>query len=340
MRMRRPIPFLLLSLVTLSGCVYWTPRSHRPGAAASVVSDVPLQKWDITSCGAGALSSVLRHHGDPTTMDEWQASLPKTRGGVMSVDLVLAARDRGFDARIVTGDAGLVEAELKAGRPVIAMLQVVQAPGAGYDFFHYIVLDGHDPERKLVRAQFGDGKARWIALDRIESAWRPTKHATIVIRRPDPLAESLRAAVRLEEQGRADEAAAAYRDLAAAHPASALVWTNLGNAEMRRGRVTEAEQAFRRALESDPESADAMNNLAWLLFEQRRLAEAEPLARRAASVAAPDRWMRLDTLAHILAANGACDEARTAFREALAGLPESQAEERARLQASAQTCGG
>lgn len=337
--MRRRIPILLVSLVTLSGCVYWTPRSHRPGAAASVVSDVPLQKWDITSCGAGALSSVLRHHGDATTMDEWQASLPKTRGGVMSVDLLLAAREKGFDARMVTGDAGLVEAELKAGRPVIAMLQVVQAPGAGYDFFHYIVIDGHDPDRNLVRAQFGDGKARWIALDRIESAWKPTKHATIVIRRPDPLTAAVRAAVRLEDAGRSDEAVAAYRDLAAAHPGAALVWTNLGNAEMRRGRVTEAEEAFRRALEADPESADAMNNLAWLLFEQRRFGEAEPLARRAVALAAPDRWMRLDTLAHILAASGACDEARTTFREALAGLPESQAAERARLERAARDCG-
>lgn len=337
--MRLPAPLLLAALVTLSGCVYWTPRSHRPSTSATVLTSAPLQTWDITSCGAGALSAVLGHHGDPTTMDAWQAALPKTRGGVMSVDLVLAAREKGFDARIVTGDAGLVEAEIGAGRPVIAMLQVVQAPGAGYDFFHYIVLDGHDPDRRLFRAQFGDGRARWIPLDRIEQAWKATKHATIVIRRPDPLETALRAAVRLEEQGLADEAAAAYSELAASHPRSPLVWTNLGNTEMRRGRAPQAEEAFRRAIELDPSAADAINNLAWLLFEQGRLAEAEPLARRGVTVAAPDRWMRLDTLAHILAASGACDEARAAFREAVEGLPESHASERSRLESAAKNCG-
>ena len=28
-----------------------------------------MQKWDIKSCGAGALSAVLQHHGDPISMD-------------------------------------------------------------------------------------------------------------------------------------------------------------------------------------------------------------------------------------------------------------------------------
>src|SRR5687768_2920517 len=131
---------LLLPLAT--SCVYWTPTSHRPSPYAAVVPSVPMQQWDIKSCGAGALSAVLRHHGDATTMEEWDAKLPKTRGGVMSIDLVLAARERGFDARLVTGDPSMIEAELIDGRPVILMLQVIQAPGKGYDFFHYIVLDG------------------------------------------------------------------------------------------------------------------------------------------------------------------------------------------------------
>ncbi|MGZ5474254.1 MAG: cysteine peptidase family C39 domain-containing protein, partial [Thermoanaerobaculia bacterium] len=96
-----------------------------------MIENVPMQKWDIKSCGAGALSAVLQHYGDPVSMAEWDASLPKTRGGVMSIDLVLAARERGFDANLVTGDAGLVDAELRAGRPVILMLQVIQAPGKG-----------------------------------------------------------------------------------------------------------------------------------------------------------------------------------------------------------------
>lgn len=326
---------LALSFLPLTSCVYWTPMSHSPTPTATVIPNVPMQKWDIMTCGAGSLSAVLQHHGDPTTMDEWQAKLPKTRGGVMSIDLVLAAREKGFEAQLLTGDQSLVEAELRAGRPVILMLQVVQYPGKSLDFFHYIVLDGYDASRNLFRAQFGDGRARWATMRRLEPAWKKTKHATIVIRPRHPLSDSLRAAVRLEEEGKLALAAHAYRELVGQDPRYTLAWTNLGNTEMRLGRRAAAEDAFRKAIETDPESADALNNLAWLLFEDKRMDEAEPLARKAAITKAPDAWMRLDTLARILAARGACDEAQMTFRQALAAVPPARATERAEIEAAA-----
>lgn len=331
---------LFAPALLLSSCVYWTPMSRRPSTSANVIENVPMQKWDIMTCGAGSLSAVLQHHGDPKTMDQWQADLPKTRGGVMSIDLVLAARKAGFDSELVTGDAALVEAEVRDGRPVILMLQVVQYPGKSLDFFHYIVIDGFDPMRNLFRVQFGDGKARWATMKRIAGAWKKTKYATILIRPRDPNGEALRTAVRLEEEGKYALAAHAYRELLERDPKSVLAWTNLGNAEMRAGRRPAAEEAFRKALELEPDSADTLNNLAWLLFEDKRIAEAEPLARKAVITKAPDRWLRLDTLARILVARGACDEAAMTFRAAIAAVPEGRAEERASLeQAAAQQCG-
>jgi PAS domain-containing protein len=331
---------LLLSTALLfSSCVYWTPVSQAPTASATVIPGVPVQKWDILSCGAGALSSVLQRHGDAVTMDEWQESLPKTRGGVMSIDLVLAARQQGFDASLVTGDAGLVEAEIRAGRPVILMLQVIQAPGRSYDFFHYIVIDGYDPQRRLVRAQFGEGRPRWTTMSRIAPAWEKTRFATILIRPPDPNANALRAAVQLEEEGKYALAAHAYREILAADSDSVVAWTNLGNAEMQMQRRPAAEEAFRQAIARDENAADAMNNLAWMLYEDGRHEEAEPLARRAALTQAPDVWMRLDTLGRILLARGSCDEAALTFRQALDALPASRTEQRASLQAASRsTC--
>jgi hypothetical protein len=73
--------FLLLPVaLLLSSCVFWTPMSQTPTPSATVISNVPMQKWDIKSCGAGALSTVLQHYGDPTTMKDWDVALPKTRG--------------------------------------------------------------------------------------------------------------------------------------------------------------------------------------------------------------------------------------------------------------------
>jgi hypothetical protein len=330
---------LFVPLFFLTSCVYWTPLSRRPSPRANVIENVPLQKWGIETCGAGSLSAVLQHHGDPTTMEQWQAALPKTRGGVMSIDLVLAARQKGFDAELVTGDPAQVEAEVRDGRPVILMLQVVQYPGKSLDFFHYVVIDGFDPMRNLFRVQFGDGRPRWAPLSRLESAWKKTKHATILIRPRDPNSDALRAAVRLEEEGKFALAAHAYRELLQHDPNSVVAWTNLGNAELQSGRRPAAEEAFRKAIAIDPDAADALNNLAWLLFEDKRIDEAEPLARKAVITKAPDPWLRLDTLARILLARGSCDEAARTFRAAIESVPAERKAERASLEeAAAQQC--
>ncbi|MEA2569590.1 MAG: hypothetical protein QOI24_1591 [Acidobacteriota bacterium] len=319
-------PALLLLLGT--SCVAWTPRSVRTSPSATVLPDIPMQKWGIESCGAGSLSTVLQHYGDKTSMNEWDATLPKVRGGVITIDLILAARKRGFDAELVTGTPDLVTEEVAKGHPVILMLQVVEAPGTGYDFFHYIVVDGLDRDRKLIRSQFGDGKARWISFARLEKPWAGGGHAALLIRPRDGITDSLRAAVALEDAGNYADAAASYRTILTAHPDSTLVWTNLGNAEMQLGKRAEAEEAFRKALAIDQKSRDALNNLAWLLYQQNRLPEAENFARQAVAQPGPDPYLVLDTLARILAAKGACDEAVTTFDKALQSVPASRASAR------------
>jgi hypothetical protein len=322
---------LLAFTALLSGCITITPRSQRTTANAQVIPNVPMQKWGIESCGAGSLSTVLQHYGDTTSMASWDATLPKTRGGVMTVDMLIAARQKGFDAQLLTGDAGPVSSELRAGRPVILMLQVVDYPGKHYDFFHYIVADGIDDEHHLIRTQWGDRKPRWVTFDKLEQPWSGGGHAAIFIRprsEADTISGQLRAAVALEEQGNYVDAAKLYRSVVAQHPGSSLAWTNLGNADMQLGKRSEAEEDFRKALTAEPSSRDALNNLAWLLLQQQRLDEAEPLARKAAAIPGPDSYLMLDTLARILAARGACTEAAATFQQALDAVPPTRTEAR------------
>ncbi len=324
-------PSALLLLLLLTGCITVTPRTQHASPTAAVVPNVPEQHWGIESCGAGSLSTVLQHFGDTTTMQSWDATLPKTHGGVLTIDMLLAARKAGFDAQLVTGSPATVEDELRRGRPVILMLQVVDSPGHHYDFFHYIVADGYDSSAGLVRTQFGDGKGRWTTFDRLEKAWSGGGHAAILIH-PGSASEALRAAVTLEDAGRYADAANAYRNILAQHPDSLLAWTNLGNAEMQTGHRVEAETAFRKALTVDANSRDALNNLAWLLYESKRYDEAESMARKAVAQHGPDSYLVLDTLARVLAARGSCDEALTTFRAALDAVPQSQATARGNLE--------
>ena len=306
------------ALLALTACVTMTPRTQPASPTAQVIPNVPMQKWGIESCGAGSLSTVLQHYGDTTSMQEWDATLPKMRGGVLSIDMLLAARKRGFDAQLVTGTPESIGAELAAGRPVILMLRVIDSVGTHLDFFHYVVVDGVDRERCLIRTQWGDRQGRWTTFAKLEKPWAGGGHAAILIHPRDELSDQLRAAVVLEDKGDYAAAAKSYRDLLSRHPDSALLWTNLGNANVQLGRRGEAEDDFRKALDADPKSRDAMNNLAWLLYQQKRLDEAESFARKAASLNGPDSYLVLDTLARVLAAKGDCAGAQAAFQQAMA----------------------
>jgi tetratricopeptide (TPR) repeat protein len=321
---------LLLSLM-LTACITVTPKTQHASPTATVIPNVPEQKWGIESCGAGSLSTVLQHYGNTTTMQSWDASLPKTRGGVLTIDMLLAARKSGFDAQLVTGTPALIEEELRQGHPVILMLQVVDSPGKHYDFFHYIVADGIDPTSGLVRTQFGDGHGRWTTFDRIEKAWAGGSHTAILIH-PGNASDALRAAVALEDAGKYADAATAYRTILAQHPQSLLAWTNLGNTETHLGNRAAAEEAFRKALAVDATSRDALNNLAWLLYESKRYDEAESLARKAVAQHGPDSYLVLDTLARVLAAKGSCNEALTTFRAAIDAVPQTRAAARTDLE--------
>ena len=308
-------------------CVARAPRSRPPGPEARVVTNGPARTFADDLCGPGSLSLVLNSLGDPVTAADLQALLPRAPGGgVLSVDLLLAARQRGFEASLGPGDAASVRGELAEGRAAILMLKLLEAPGSGRDVYHYVVVDGLDPGRALLRFQFGDGRFRWTPLRAVEKSWKGAGHALLRVRLDVPA--QLRRAVDLENAGRLEEARALYRRIVQADPASVRGWTNLGNVEAAEGRRTEAEEAFRRAIALDPDDRDALNNLAWLLYETGgRLEEAEALATRAVVRAGPERPLAQDTLGRIQLARGRCEDATRTFHEALSalgGLPSTE----------------
>jgi tetratricopeptide (TPR) repeat protein len=293
---------------------------------------VPVRKFEDDNCGPGSLSVVLNALGDPVSESELVAEISRAPGGgVLSVDLLLAARQRGFQASLVSGSEDTVRSELAAGRPVILLLRLLNAPGRGRDIYHFVVVDGVDPGRNLLRFQFGDGTARWAALGSLEGAWRGAGYALLTVRPPGEEAD-LRSVVGLERAGRLEEAAEGYEAIVGNQPGSVRAWVNLGNVRAEQSRPGEAETAYRRALALAPDDVDALNNLAWLLLTGgTELEEAERLARRAAESPGPYRPVVLDTLARIQIARGRCDQADSTLAEALA-LPALSAEQRSSLE--------
>ena len=150
------------------------------------------------------------------------------------MDLLLAARGRGFEAALVEGTAERLGSEIEHERPVVLMLRLLDAPGRRRDVYHYVVVDGADSERQLFRFQFGDGQARWAPLESVEKGWRASAHALLVVWPREDTDAALRRAVALESEGRIDDAAATYRQVLEVRPASVRAWVDLGNAEATR----------------------------------------------------------------------------------------------------------
>jgi len=291
-----------------------------------VLEGVAATEFGVETCGAASLSAILSYWDFDISIEELDQTLPKANnGGVLSLDLMLAARERGFQADLVVGDRMQILENLEAGRPLILMLRVLNAIGESRDLYHYVIVDGFDQGMELVRVQYGDGAFRWVSLARLSRSWEDSGFATLVIQPggdPGEPEDTIRYAVALEERGRLEEAAEVYRRLLVTSPDSALVWVNLGNVEMARGLEPEAKAAYRNSLELDPDQPDALNNLAWLLLEsQGDLTQAYELASRAVSLGGPDPYLALDTLGRIQLAMGRCREATEVFRSALQSTP-------------------
>lgn len=321
-------PLVLVVFVAAGGCASLPPRSLPPDPSAHVIEHVPIRTFEEDRCGSSSLALVLNVAGDAVTEDQLAASLPQGRRGVLSVDLMLAARHRGFDAILMKGDEETLRGEVDAGRAAILMLRLLDAPGRGHDVYHFVVVDGYVPGRPIFRLQYGDGQARWTSLPHLERAWRGAGHALLVVRPKGP-DHDLQRGLALEAAGDAAGAAETYRRVTVFHPTSVRAWVNLGNAESLAGRRESAERAYRSALAVAPGDVDALNNLAWLLLEEgTRLEEAEALARDAVQSPGPDQGVRRDTLGRVQLARGRCGEAAATFAEALSSSASLSAESR------------
>lgn len=165
-----------------AGCVTTAPPPRSPSESAVVIEGVPDLEFGLDRCAAGALASVLVYWGQDVGIDELADELPVVGKGVLSVDLLIEARERGFDARIVEGSLDYLDRAIREGEPLILMLRVVNAPLEKADLYHYVVVDGVDRTTGLIRIHFGEGPATWGELAKVRRAWAATDNLVLHIR--------------------------------------------------------------------------------------------------------------------------------------------------------------
>ena len=120
----------------------------------------------------------------------------------------------------------------------------------------------------------------------------------------------------LGDQGKLDEAIAAYREAIRLKPGYAEAHNNLGNALGEQGKHEEAEKELREAVRLKPDYAEAHSNLGNALGDQGKLDEAVAAYREAIRLN-PDLAEAHYNLGVALGEQGKLDEAVAAYREAI-----------------------
>ena len=157
-------------------------------ANASYHVAVPFFPDDTDQCGPATLASVLTYWGittDPATLKE-EIYLPRLKG-TLPLDLLLAAQARGLTADIYQGSLDNVKAELDAGHPLVALVNL------GYAIFpqgHFVVITGYDDQRRGVYVHSGLERDQFLPYERFLQSWDKTGRWTLLI---VPLASHMKA---------------------------------------------------------------------------------------------------------------------------------------------------
>jgi ABC-type bacteriocin/lantibiotic exporter with double-glycine peptidase domain len=167
----------LLALTLLAGCGLLTgcaklPSGFAPPPGQGRVENVPFHAQEDLQCGPASLAMVLNHLGDPVTPEEISRALfRKDLRGVVSLDLALYPRGRGFATRFFRGSERDVVVAVDAGQPLLVM---VDQGFGGIRVLHYMVVTGYDAHGVLVnsgrsqglRLGWGEFLSAWDGADR------------------------------------------------------------------------------------------------------------------------------------------------------------------------------
>ena len=266
----RLLPALLL---LLSGCAS-IPEAVRelPAGFVLELDEAPFYSQERYQCGPAALTTVLTMSGAVVALDDIvdKVYLPERKGS-LQVELLAATRTEGRLPYVIDGTLSAIRKELEAGRPVV----VLQNLGvAAIPRWHYAVVVGINADRSEVILRSGTDRRRITSVRTFLHTWRRGEYWAMVVLRPDELPAAVNreryfsAIAALEQTGRLDEAALAWRTAEDRWPENPVALFGLGNTEGALGKFAVAEKIYRALLEQDGSLLVARNNFALVLAEQ------------------------------------------------------------------------
>lgn len=151
----------------------------RNPAAYFYIKDVPFFPQERYHCGPSSLASIMNFYGASVSEEDIAKEIYNPAlNGALSMDMLIYARKKGFDAAYYKGSMADLKRQISAGRPVIVFLDF------GYDFYpvrHYMPAIGYNDEAGYLIANSGKEKDKNFSYKEIEAAWERTGFGTILI---------------------------------------------------------------------------------------------------------------------------------------------------------------
>jgi len=273
------------------------------------LADVPFHPQAELQCGPAALATVLGAAGTPAAPEALADEVfTPGLGGSLQLELIAAARSRGFLPYVPTPALDDLLAELVAGRPVLVLqnLRVKSWPA-----WHYAVLVGADATRDTVVLRSGTQRRLEMDAGEFMRTWDWGGRWALVLLEPGELPARpdreryAEAVLGLEETGRNEAAARAWEAALVEWPGDRVALFGFATNSYLAGDLASARSGYEHLLALDPGHAAALNNLANVLADQGCPASAARLAQQALAAAAGD------------------PELTRAAEDTLAGLPAS-----------------
>ena len=143
---------------------------------------VPFVSQEKDTCGAAALTMVLRYWNEDVSHDDVARELvrPELRG-IAGSRLAEFARGRGFEAVAYLGDMAHLRDSESKGRPLIVAWHL------GDSRYHDVVVVGFDDRRGVVLVNDpAAGASRAVGVAEFEKRWAGAGYWTLLVTRKAP----------------------------------------------------------------------------------------------------------------------------------------------------------
>ncbi len=291
------LPFCLVVVLLLSACIS-APQSAALRQQAPpellepvLLAQVPFFPQADFQCGPAALATMLvASHVAVTPEQLVPLVYVPERKGSFQVEMVAAARSHGRLAYRLTPTLPALFNEVRAGNPVLVLLNVGVA---WYPRWHFAVVKGFDLAKRKVVLNSGIYENYEMSFATFERTWARSEYWGMLTLAPgtfpavaEPTAYFTALAALAETHPEAAIEVAYQRGLQA-WPDDRDLLMGYGNMLYQRSDPAGAAEQFGKVTALYPDYAPAWNNLAQLLFEQGDEKQALVHARRAVALGGP-----------------------------------------------------